>query len=109
MQRNQTTKRQEWAYKIKQWKQSGKSARAWCSENHLVYTTFLGWNSRLEHSEEAIDLNAPSNTQFIELADEPKPTPGFFLEFEGVSIHLKPDFDPTLLKKCLEVLRRVSC
>ena len=109
MSKNHISTRCEWAHKIELWKQSGKSARAWCRENQLVYTTFLGWNTRLEKSQNVIDSSTSLKTQFIELKDNSKISPGISLECEGVMIHLNPDFDVALLKKCLTALRSAPC
>lgn len=110
MSQNRNSKSHEWAEKIKQWKLSGKNAQVWCRENQVIYTTFMGWCKRLE-------INKPAQkpreqfpkTQFIELKDLPKIHPAISLEYNGVIIHLKGEFDPSLMKKCLAVLRGVSC
>lgn len=101
--------RLEWANKIHLWKQSGKSAKAWCKENHIIYTTFLGWCKRLE-SEQSVD-NSPNSLKapFIELKNEPHACSGISLECDGVLIHLKAEFNASLLKRCLVVLRGAPC
>ncbi|MFI5343823.1 MAG: IS66 family insertion sequence element accessory protein TnpA [Chlamydiales bacterium] len=48
MPKSQYSRRLEWIHKIERWKQSGKTAWAWCRENQVVYTTFIGWCRRLE-------------------------------------------------------------
>jgi hypothetical protein len=104
-----------WEIKVQEWLLSGKSARSWCKENQLVYTTFFGWYRRLKNNQKA---NTPSNknsenlfpkTHFVELKNQSKADPGIFLEYEGVKIHLSDEFDPTILKKCLNVLRGIVC
>ena len=94
--------------KIKLWQQSGKSARAWCRENQIVYTTFMGWNARIKESAED-SSSSLLKTQFIELEEEKKAVSGISLECEGVKIHLEVEFDATSLKKCLAVLRGGLC
>jgi hypothetical protein len=110
MSQNRNLKSHEWAEKIKQWKLSGKNAQAWCRENQVIYTTFMGWCKRLEINKPAQNPRKQSlKAQFIELKDPPKIHPVISLEYNGVIIHLKGEFDPFLMKKCLAVLRGASC
>lgn len=109
MSRVLNSQRSEWANKIEQWKLSGKSAKAWCRENQVVYNTFLGWHKRFtQHS--ATAAHSPSvKTQFIELKDPKKISSGISLEYGGVTIHLEPEFDAATLEKCLTVVRGSPC
>jgi len=109
MAQNRNSKKLEWASTIERWKLSGKKAQAWCRENHVVYHTFLWWRNRLGYSKPKKPQPLPAQTQFIELQDQPKCKSEISLEYEGVIIHLKDDFDPSLLKKCLVVLRGALC
>lgn len=110
MSHNRNSIRREWAEKIEQWKLSRKSAQAWCRENQVIYTTFMGWRKRLEISKSSKIVRKPSlKTQFVELKDLPKAQPEISLEYNGVIIHLKGEFDPSLMKKCLAVLRGLPC
>ena len=109
MSKNCVLLKRQWVNRIGLWKQSGKSAKAWCRENQVVYTTFIGWRTRLEGNQ---NVNSPLDsleTQFVELEDEPKVSPGILLECCGVMIHLKSEFDAALLQKCLAVLRGAPC
>jgi hypothetical protein len=106
-----------WEIKVQQWLSSGKSAKYWCKENQLVYTTFMGWRNRLRHEKKPKtnctskqkSLNSSSKTHFIELKNPPKSHPGMHLEYEGIKIHLSAEFDTDLLRRCLNVLQRVTC
>lgn len=110
MSQNKNLKIHDWSKKIKQWKFSGKSARAWCHQNQVVYTTFMGWCKRLEINKSAQTIQKRSlKNQFIELKDPTKVYPEISLEYNGVIIHLKGEFDHSLMKKCLAVLRGVQC
>lgn len=110
MLQNRNSKRLHWANLIEKWQQSGMKAQTWCRENQVVYTTFLGWRNRLKghpQSKEICKLSVKA--QFIELKEAPKVNPEISLEYDGILIHLKADFDPFLLKKCLGVLRGAPC
>ncbi len=110
MSKNRNLKNPEWSEKIERWKLSGKSAQAWCRENQVIYTTFMGWCKRLEANKLSQTIRKPSlKAQFIELKDPPKVHSEISLEYNEVIIHLKGEFDPSLMKKCLEVLRGTSC
>ncbi len=106
-----------WKIKIQQWLLSGKSAKSWCQENQVVYTTFLGWHNRLKHHNNQKTNNSlkpnslpalSSKAHFIELKS-PKKYQGIYLECEGVQIHLSNEFDAATLRICLDVLRDASC
>ena len=103
----------EWVDKINQWFRSGKSAKAWCRENRVVYTTFIGWRNRLKRKQkQAISEDKNSvirPKQFIELKDRTEEAPTIVLECCGVRVHISADFDSALLRKCLDVLRGCSC
>jgi hypothetical protein len=99
----------EWANKIDLWRQSGKSARSWCKENNIVYTTFIGWCKRLQPKQNDDKPKISSKVPFIELKDEPKTCSGISLEYDGILIHLKAEFNTSLLKRCLAVVRGMPC
>lgn len=105
--------KQEWASKIKQCRQSGMSAKAWCRKNQVVYPTFIAWRLLLQHHSEPNSLEnqnkTATNPLFVELKDTSKACSGIFLECEGVQIHLAQEFDSVVLEKCLKVLRGSSC
>ena len=103
-------KRHEWAEIIAQWKLSGKQARTWCRENQVVYTTFMGWCKRLKINNPIKTIREqPLKPQFVELKDPPKVQPEISLEHNGIIIHIKGEFDPFLMKRCLDVLRGAPC
>jgi hypothetical protein len=102
-----------WKDKVIEWQASGKSVRTWCLENHIPITTFYGWKARLEKSsnnKSLINTKALKVKQeFIELKDQQSSGSGLILECEGVKIHLQANFDPFILRRCLDCLRGVSC
>jgi hypothetical protein len=107
---NQDPKQQEWSSKIAQWRQSGKSAKAWCQENKVIYTTFLGWRDRLRRTSSSHSHRTnPSSLQFIELKEKPTTSSGVSIECAGALIHLSAEFNSSTLKKCLEALRGGAC
>jgi hypothetical protein len=96
-------KRIEQASLIEQWRSSGKSAKAWCRENNLVYTTFLGWVYRSQEKKKAL------SSSFIEIKDRPQTSSGISLEYDGIRINISSDFDPVILNQCLQALRGKKC
>ena len=101
---------QYWEEKIRHRFVSGKSIKSWCLENGIAYNTFLKWQNRLKHIEnvEQRNLNL-QKMHFIELENKPVSQSRIFLEFEGIQIHLAPDFDATSLRKCINALRETIC
>ena len=91
------------------WKQSGKTAWTWCRENQVIYTTFMGWCRRLEIQTEKANQQPQESNQFIELQDHIAIRSEISLEYAGMIIHLKGEFDLNLLTKCLVLLRGISC
>jgi len=109
MSKNQIFTKSQWIKKIELWNQSGQSARAWCRENQLIYTTFMGWRKRLKLN--LLPTPSPNlvKTQFKELKNVLQKPPEISLEYDGILIHLQAEFDAALLKRCLAVLRGASC
>ena len=91
-----------WKEKVLEWQSSGKTVAVWCKENKIPYTTFLGWKSRFRTSNE-------KENGFLELKDPIQFDPGVTLEYNGIKIHLKHAFNPSVLKKCLDCLRSLLC
>ena len=54
-----------WKEKVIEWESSGKTAKVWCQENKIPYTTLLGWNDRLKKSCKNKDLSK-TQPEFIE-------------------------------------------
>jgi transposase-like protein len=92
--------------KVQDWIASGKRVKAWCLENSIHYTTFLGWRKKIESSEKT---NSFEKSNFIELKSQTSSQTGVFLEYAGIRIHLADDFDAVTLKRCLSVLRGGLC
>jgi hypothetical protein len=104
--------KKEWAEKVDQWCQSGKSAKQWCQENQIIYTTFIAWRKRLNvdsKSSQTRSFRRMVRTPFIELKEKTKESPSICLECEGVKIHLSKNFDAALLKRCIGVLQGALC
>ncbi len=103
----------EWKGKLLDWQASGKKPRAWCLENHIPLSTFHGWKKRFVNLSTDAKLVKPQSTKikqgFIELTDRNLPDSGIVLECHGVKIHLKAEFNPLMLRKCLDCLRGLSC
>ena len=96
-----------WKEKVLEWKASGKSAKAWCKENQIPFTTLSGWKRRFNQLSK--NQTTKSHRSFVELKDKPSPNSGIFLECQGVKIHLEPGFNLTILKQCLACLRGAAC
>ena len=101
-----------WKEKVLEWQTSGKSIQVWCIENHIPLSTFYGWKARLEKSPDKSSAKSQAikvTQEFMELKDQPSSSIGLILECEGVKIHLQPNFNAVILRKCLDCLRGISC
>ena len=94
-------KKKKWEETISRQRQSGLSIQRWCRENHISLQTFYYWRDKL------FPKAALSRSSFTELTDS-KST-GITIECRGVRIHLDRQFDPSTLKKCLQVLQEIAC
>lgn len=108
--------RKYWEDTLQTWSLSRQSARCWCREHKIKYSTFLNWKNRLAlpvppEGQDTSVQKLPSSTQvdFVELADSPVTKPGISLECAGVIIHLTNSFDPHVLRQCLDIVRGGTC
>ena len=93
----------DWRKQFEMWRTSGKSVPAWAKEYNIPKTTVYSWKRRV-----ASEKKIQREEKFVELQDE-VPASSLILECAGCKIHLTGDFDATLLKRCLMVLRGVGC
>ncbi len=98
----------KWKEKVREWETSNKRVNEWCRENNIPYTTLHGWRQRLKKSGHK-NVSTKDTANFIELKDNPTPDPGVVLEYQGIKIQLKREFDKIVLKDCLDCLRGVLC
>ncbi len=90
--------KQQWKENILEQRQSQLSIASWCRQNDVTVHTFYYWQSRL-FPKPLLDRSA-----FLEAAEEDKSV-GITLECQGVNLYIKEHFNPSVLKKCLEVLK----
>ncbi len=100
MQNRITRSKKFWEETIKAWQESKEPAPAWCRAKDLSYHTFYKWKTRLTKT-------PMTKKSFLELCDEKSST--LSIEYHGVQIHLDKNFDPRILKKCLEALKSFAC
>ena len=103
-------KRQEWRKKIQKWEMSGKSARAWCLENGIVYTTFMSWRTLLVGAKQKeTKATLETSKAFVELAQEDISESNLEMTYQGITIRLFKNFDSDLLLRCIKTLKGLSC
>jgi hypothetical protein len=100
-----------WKERVSEWQKSGKSLRAWCQENKIPVTTFYGWRNRLKKPNGKTKQTTciKAKAEFIELKDKKSDDSGVILECGGVKIYLKAEFDPLILRQCVDYLRGAPC
>ena len=114
MKQRALTSKAEWSKRIEEWRKSKKSAKGWCRENQIVYTTFLGWCKRLNCEDAFEPVNTPYKIAgFVELKDSQRQdstaSSAISIEYAGALIHLQANFDQETLRKCLNILRGGIC
>ena len=93
--------KQQWKEDILKQRQSKLSIASWCRQNGIALHTFYYWQSRL------FPKPVFSRSAFSEAVEEKnKSNAGIILEYQGFNIHLGEHFNPSILKKCVEVLRK---
>ena len=90
--------KQQWKENILKQRQSKLSIASWCRQNGVAVHTFYYWQSKL-FPKPLIDRST-----FIEAVEEDKSV-GIILECQGVNLYIEEHFNPSVLKKCLEVLK----
>jgi hypothetical protein len=94
--------KQQWKENILQQRNSGLSAASWCHQHGIAVHTFYYWQSKL-FSKDTIDRSA-----FSEIVSEERlntSDSGIVLEYRGVNIHISQNFEVSVLKTCLEILK----
>ena len=93
--------KQQWKENILKQRQSKLSMASWCRQSGIAVHTFYYWQSKL------FPKPVLSRSAFTEAIEEKnKSTTGIILEYHGFNIHLNEHFNPSILKKCVEVLRQ---
>jgi len=101
-------KKQQWNENILKQRESGLSVAVWCHENNFNTHTFGYWQKKL--FPKILDSSA-----FAEIKDRKDSEnfigkgAGITMEYQGVRIHLDKQFDLSVLKQCLEILRGAVC
>ena len=101
-------KKQLWKENILKQRESGLSVAAWCRENNFNTHTFGYWQGKLFPKK----LDSSS---FTEIKDKNDPKnfvikgSGIIIECQGIHIRLDKQFDSSVLRQCLEVLRGAAC
>jgi uncharacterized membrane protein YvbJ len=93
--------KQQWKENILKQRQSKLSIASWCRQNGIAIHTFYYWQSKLFPKP---TINRSAFTEAVE--EKNKSDIGIVIEYQGFNIHLNGDFNPSILKRCLEVLKK---
>lgn len=99
-------KRLEWDALFRKQRESGLAANRWCRENQISMHSFYYWKRRLG-SRRPATLSRDSFSELKEAVHDTKC--GLVLEYRGVLIRLDDHFEPSVLQRCLAVLKEVPC
>lgn len=94
-------KKLEWEERIRNQRESGLSIEKWCQQNQILPHRFYYWRDRLLPK---LGLDRSSFTELVQTKGS-----GICIEYHGIRIHLERNFDPSILKECLSVLKELKC
>jgi hypothetical protein len=100
-------KEQYWRRRIREWRASGLTGRAFCERRGLSACSFYGWRRELERRDADHSAFVPVHV----VLDEPK-APGGALDLvlaEGRTVRVAPGFDAATLRQLLAVLEDKPC
>ena len=99
---------EQWKIKLQAWKRSKQNSREWCRSKKLNYHAFTYWKKKIKKLS-LIPETSPSVKQspFIELKEMEPKTSSLEIEYQGATIHLKKNFDPSILESCLQTLAKL--
>ena len=95
-------KEQQWRRRIKQWRASGLSVRAFCARYGLASASFYHWRRVLERRAAEAPAFVP-----VQVVDDATPPPASALEVvlvDGRMVRVAPGFDAATLRRLLAVL-----
>ena len=99
-------KTQLWSDRIRSWKQSGLSQRAYCEQHQLVLGTFVYWRCRLKKLEAVAPADKP---RFLPITIKQQSSASLTLLVNGRHhLEIKPDFDPDLLSKIVQAVQNAA-
>lgn len=91
--------KEKWKNLVIEQRQSGLSIAEWCRQKEIVVHTFYYWRDKF------LPKSQLNRSAFSEITDRKRCQKGITLEYQGVRILLEQDFDPSILKRCIEVLK----
>jgi hypothetical protein len=96
--------RNEWKARIADYQSSDMTIKEWCQKQNLNYSQFHYWMRKFKGAESKTE---PS-TQWlsVDISDQvAEMEPGIFIRVKGVSVEIKPHFNPDLLLQVIRTLK----
>ncbi|MCL1810248.1 MAG: hypothetical protein FWG42_10865 [Clostridiales bacterium] len=95
-----------WSARIKEYRTSGKSLKAFCADNEFTIAAIKYWlyNRKLEQIETS---NGENNCTFVSVGFADWPTDvgsGVSLQLKGITVNVERGFDKALLLEVVEAL-----
>jgi len=100
----------EWSERVKDWRQSGLTARAYAKERGWSWQSLRYWSSELG-KRQRLPAGAPSPRapRMVRVrATERRESAGFTLRVNGAELDVRSGFDAGLLREVLSALREVD-
>ncbi len=100
-----SAKREEWASRVRDWKRSGKSLRAFTEGKPFKASTLRWWATELRKS-----VDPTSDIRMLAVRPVPRVAalPSLVVEVGDARVVVAKGFDPTLLRDVVASLREVT-
>lgn len=89
---------------VNDYRSSGKTAVAWCSENNMKVSTLRYWLNKFKHEAKVDDPGQETFVEFKPHESSEKETP-LIVKIGAVSIELYPGFKAETLREAIAAIR----
>lgn len=99
----------QWKKNILKQRESGLSIACWCRNNNIADHSFYYWQRKFSLT------TILDRSSFTEISDQKQigtsdlKGAGIIIEYQGMRIHLEQQFETSVLKQCIEVLKETMC
>ncbi len=100
--------KQKWKEKILNQQESGLSIASWCRQNNIVVHTFYYWRDKffLKTALNRSDFAEIPNEKKTEISNQKS---GITIEYRGFHISVDHQFNSSVLKQCVQILKEITC
>lgn len=101
---SRTELQQEWEQRLKEFRASGKTAKAWCAAREIKLNRFWYWSRKLRTQNQKDSSAEEVQWLSVQMDEPPLQETTLTVQVGNVSIEVKPGFNPTLLQQVIQAL-----